>query len=98
MKLRVNLLSLVLDNTTADGDKFRRFKKPAWRTLAGEEHKDDVNNATSSFKRSSMAFRMCEGSYDQNQHCVEQEDCRNCIKILAILCRVMSDQVILTLI
>ena len=35
---------------------FGRFKMLAFRTMAGDEVKDDVNNATSSFKRSSMTF------------------------------------------
>ena len=45
---------------------FGRFKMLALRTLAGEEVKDDVNNATSSFKRSSMTFGMCVCLYDHN--------------------------------
>ena len=39
--------------------KFRRFKMLALRTIAGDELKDDVNNVTSSLKRSSMTFCMC---------------------------------------
>ena len=35
---------------------FRRFKMLELRTMAGDELKDDVNNAMSSFKRSSMTF------------------------------------------
>ena len=35
-------------------------------TMAGEEVKDEFNNATSSFKRSSMTFGMCVCLYDQN--------------------------------
>ena len=35
---------------------FRRFKMLALRTMADEELKDDANNATSSFKRSSVTF------------------------------------------
>ena len=46
--------------------KFGRFKMLALRTMAGDELKDDVNNATSSFKRSSMTFCMCVYLYDQN--------------------------------
>ena len=38
---------------------FGRFKMLALRTMAGDELIDDVNNATSSFKRSSMTFCMC---------------------------------------
>ena len=38
---------------------FGRFKLLALRTMAGDELKDDVNNAMSSFKRSSMTFCMC---------------------------------------
>ena len=46
---------------------FRRYKMLALRTMAGDKLKDDVNNATSSFKRSSMTFCMCVGLYDRNQ-------------------------------
>ena len=46
---------------------FGRFKMLALRTMAGDEAKDDVNNATSSFKRSSMTFCMCVCLYDHNQ-------------------------------
>ena len=46
---------------------FRRFKMLALRTMAGDELKDDVNNATSSFERSSMTICMCVGLYDRNQ-------------------------------
>ena len=35
---------------------FGRFKMLALRTVADDQLKDDVNNATSSFKRSSMTF------------------------------------------
>ena len=38
---------------------FRRFKMLALRTMVGDELKDEVNNATSSFKRSSMTFCIC---------------------------------------
>ena len=38
---------------------FGRFKMIALRTMAGNELKDDVNNATSSFKRRSMTFFAC---------------------------------------
>ena len=50
---------------------FRRFKMLALRTMAGDELKDDVNNATSSFKRSSMTFCMCVCLYKRNQLCIE---------------------------
>ena len=45
---------------------FGRFKMLALRTMAGDELKDDVNNATSSFKRSSMTFCTCVCLYDRN--------------------------------
>ena len=44
-----------------------RFKMQALQILAGDELKADVNNSTSSFRRSSMTFSMCVGSYDRNQ-------------------------------
>ena len=47
-------------------------------TIAGDELEDDVNNATSSFKRSSMTFCVCVCLYDRNQLCIEHQDCRNC--------------------
>ena len=50
---------------------FGRFKMLALRTMAGDEVKDDVNNATSSFKRSSMTFCMCVCLYDHNQLGIE---------------------------
>ena len=50
---------------------FGSFKVLALRTMAGDELKDDVNNATSSFKRSSMTFFMCFCLYDRNQLCIE---------------------------
>ena len=50
---------------------FGRFEMLALQTMAGDELKNDVNNATSSFKRSSMAFRMCVCLYDRNQLCIE---------------------------
>ena len=50
----------------------------ALRTMARDELKDDVNNATSSFKRSSMTFCMCVCLYDRNHFCIEHLDCRNC--------------------
>ena len=50
--------------------EFGRFKMLALRTMAGEV-KDDVNNATSSFKRSSMTFCMYVCLYDHNQLCLE---------------------------
>ena len=50
---------------------FGRFKMLALRTMAGDEVKDDVNNATSSFKRSSMTFYMSVCLYDHNQLCIE---------------------------
>ena len=50
---------------------FRRFKMLALRTMAGDELKDGVNNATSFFKRSSMTFCMCVCLYDRNQLCIE---------------------------
>ena len=49
---------------------FGRFKMLALRTMAGDEVKDDVNNATSFFKRSSMTFCMCVCLYDHNQLCI----------------------------
>ena len=48
-----------------------RFKMLALSTMAGVELKDDVNNATSSFKRSLMTFCMCVCLYDRNQLCIE---------------------------
>ena len=50
---------------------FGRFKMLALRTMACDERKDDVNNETSSFKRSSMTFCMCVCLYDRNQLCIE---------------------------
>ena len=50
---------------------FGRFKMLALRTMAGDELKDDVNNAKSSFKRSSMTFCMVIYLYDRNQLCIE---------------------------
>ena len=50
---------------------FGRFKLLALRTMAGDKLKDDVNNATSSFKRISMTFCMCVCLYDRNQLCIE---------------------------
>ena len=50
---------------------FGRFKMLGFRTMAGDELIDDVNNATSSFNRSSMTFCMCLGLYDRNQHCID---------------------------
>ena len=38
---------------------FGRFKMLKLWTMAGVKLKDDVNNATSSFKKSSMTFCMC---------------------------------------
>ena len=49
---------------------FGRFKMLALRTLAGDELKDDVNNAKSYFKRSSMTFCMCVGLSDLYQRCL----------------------------
>ena len=43
----------------------------ALRTMASDELKDDVNNATSYFKSSSMTFCMCVCLYDRNQLCIE---------------------------
>ena len=50
---------------------FKGFKMLALRTMAGDELNDDVNNATLSFKRSSMTFCMCACLYDRNQLCIE---------------------------
>ena len=50
---------------------FRSFKMLTLRTMAGDELKDDVNNAESSFKRSSMTFCMSVCLYDRNQICIE---------------------------
>ena len=50
---------------------FGTSKMLALRTMAGDEFKDDVNNATSYFKRSSMTFCMCVCLYDRNQLCIE---------------------------
>ena len=50
---------------------FGRFKMLALRTMAGDEVKDDVNNATSSFKRSSMTFCIGVCLYGHNQLCIE---------------------------
>ena len=41
------------------------------QTMAGEELKDDVNNATLFLKRSSMTYCMCVGLYDRSHHCIE---------------------------
>ena len=57
---------------------FGRFKMLALRNMAGDELKDDVNNATSSFKRSLMTFCMCVCLYDRKQLRIEHWDCRNC--------------------
>ena len=53
------------------GTDFGRFKILALRTMAGDEVKDDVNNATSSFKRSLMTFSVCVCFYDHYQLCIE---------------------------
>ena len=50
---------------------FRKFKMLALRTMAGVEVKDDVNNVTSSLKKSSLTFCMCVYLYDHNQLCIE---------------------------
>ena len=50
---------------------FGSFKMLALRIMAGDELKDDVNNATSSFKRSSMTFCMFVCLYDRNLLCIE---------------------------
>ena len=47
-----------------------KFKMLALRTLAGDELKDDVNNATYCFK-SSVTFCTCVDLYDLNQHRLE---------------------------
>ena len=39
---------------------FGRFKMLALRTMAGDELKDDVNNATSSFKSTVQSARGCD--------------------------------------
>ena len=38
---------------------YGRFKMITLRIMAGDELKDDVNNTTSTLKRSSMTFCMC---------------------------------------
>ena len=43
----------------------------ALRNMAGDEVKDEVNNATSSFKRSSMTFCMFVCLCDHNQLRIE---------------------------
>ena len=43
MKLKVYLLTLMLDDTHRFSEDF--IKMLALRTMAGGEHKDDVNNA-----------------------------------------------------
>ena len=43
----------------------------ALRSMAGDELKDDANNAASFLKRNSMTFYMCVDFYDRNQHCIE---------------------------
>ena len=48
-----------------------RFKIRALRNMAGDDLQDDVNNAASFSKRSSMTFCMCVGLYDWNQRCIE---------------------------
>ena len=48
-----------------------RFIMLALQTMAGDGLKDDVKNATSFFKRSSMMFCMCVGLDDRNQHFIE---------------------------
>ena len=55
-----------------------RFKMLALRTMAGDELKDDVNNATALFKRSPMTVFTCVGLYNRSHHCIENLDCRNC--------------------
>ena len=50
---------------------FIRFKMLELRTMASDELKYDVNNATSFVKRSSMTFCKFVDFYDRNQHCVE---------------------------
>ena len=55
----------------------RIFKMLALRTMAGNELKDDINNATSLFKRSSMTFCTCVGLYDRNHHGTDYLDCSN---------------------
>ena len=57
---------------------FGRFEMLALRTMAGDKVKDDVNNVTSSFKKSSVTFCMCDYFDDHNQLCIEHYDCRNC--------------------
>ena len=55
-----------------------RFEMLALRIMAGDKLKDDDSNAASLFKRRSMTFCMCVCLYDQNQHCIERQDCINC--------------------
>ena len=50
---------------------FGRFKMLALQAMAGDKFKDDVNNAMSSFTRSSMTFCMCVCLYYHNQLCIE---------------------------
>ena len=50
---------------------FGRFKMLLLWNMAGDELKDDVNNATSSSMRSPMTFCMCVGLYDRNQLRIE---------------------------
>ena len=54
------------------------FRMLALRTMASDALTDDVNNATSSFKRSSMTFCMRVGLYDLNKHCIEHLGYTNC--------------------
>ena len=71
MKLRISSLTFMLDNTQSQQmeTNFGRFKMLALQTLAGEELKNDVNNAMLFFKSSSMTFCICVGLYDRNHHC-----------------------------
>ena len=51
---------------------FGRFRMLALRAMAGDEVKDDVNNATSYLKRNSMTFCISVCLYDHNQICTEE--------------------------
>ena len=51
---------------------FGKFKMLAFRFIAGNELKDYANNATLSFKTSSMTLCMCVGLYDLYHNCIKK--------------------------
>ena len=50
---------------------FGRYKMLALQIMAGDEVKDDINNVTSSFKKSLMTFCMCVYLYYHSKLCIE---------------------------